>query len=62
MSDNEHNQLIVTVLTGQTFCAVEAARTDNVEYNGVMHVHTDSYKGKNKVGKDQADRVSILML
>lgn len=62
MSDNEHNQLIVTVLTGQTFCAVEAARTDNVEYNGVMHVHTDSHKGKNKVGKDQTDRVSILML
>lgn len=62
MSDNEHNQLTVTALTGQTFCAVEAAGTDNVEHNGVMHVHTDSYKGKNKVGKDQTDRVSILML
>lgn len=42
MSGNERNQLIVTVLTGQTFCTVGAARTDNVEYNGVMHVHTDS--------------------
>lgn len=62
MSGNEHNQLIVTVLTGQTFCTVGAARTDNVEYNGVMHVHTDSQKGKNKVGKDQTGRVSLLML
>lgn len=59
MSDNEHNQVIVTVLT---FCTVEAARADNAEYNGVMHVHTDSYKGKNKAGRDQTDRVSILML
>lgn len=42
MSGNEHNQLIVTVLTGQTFYTVGAARTDNVEYNGVMHVYTDS--------------------
>lgn len=61
MSDNEHNQLIVPFLTGQRLCIVEAVRTDNVEYNGEMHVQADSYKEKNKAGKDQTDHVSSLM-
>lgn len=42
MSDNKHNQLIVTLLTGQRLCTVEAVRTDNVEYNGEMHIQADS--------------------
>jgi len=61
MSDNKHNQLIVILLTGPRLCSAEAVRTDNTEYNGEMHVQDDSYKGKNKVGRDQTDRVSSLM-
>lgn len=59
MSDNKHNQLIVTLLTGQRLCTVEAVRTDNVEYNGEMNIQADSYKEKNKDGKDQTNHVPI---
>jgi len=41
--------------------AVVAVRTNNVEYNRKTHVQAASYKEKNKVGKDQTDRVSSLM-
>lgn len=40
---------------------VVAVKTNNVEYNGKTHVQAASYKEKNKVGRDQTDRVSSLM-